>query len=87
MASNVLLLNCDKMKMLVLGPKEQRDLLFDPTINLDGCTVFSNKTVGPQRYSRPHLCNIATQISTICTSVTAANHCDGNVTFIIYCTV
>ena len=31
--------------MLVLGPKKQRDLLLNPTINLDGCTVVSNKTV------------------------------------------
>ena len=31
--------------MLVLGPKKQRDLLLDLTINLDGCTVVSNKTV------------------------------------------
>ena len=30
--------------MLVLGPKKQRDLLLNLTINLDGCTV-SNKTV------------------------------------------
>uniref|UniRef100_A0A8K9WYY7 Reverse transcriptase domain-containing protein n=1 Tax=Oncorhynchus mykiss TaxID=8022 RepID=A0A8K9WYY7_ONCMY len=44
MAANVLLLNSDKTEMLVLGPKEQRDLLLNLTINLDGCTV-SNKTV------------------------------------------
>ena len=31
--------------MLVLGPKKQRDLLSKLTINLDGCTVVSNKTV------------------------------------------
>jgi hypothetical protein len=31
--------------MLVLGPKKQRDLLFDLTICLDGCTGVSNKTV------------------------------------------
>jgi hypothetical protein len=31
--------------MLVLGPKKQRDLLLDLTINLDGCTDVSNKTV------------------------------------------
>ena len=29
--------------MLVLGPNKQRDLLLDLTINLDGCTVVSNK--------------------------------------------
>ena len=45
MAANVLLLNSDKTEMLVLGPKKQRDLLLDLTINLDGCTVVSNKTV------------------------------------------
>ena len=31
--------------MQVLGPMKQRDLLLDLTINLDGCTVVSNKTV------------------------------------------
>ena len=31
--------------MLVLGPKKQRDLLLNLTINLDGCTVVSKKTV------------------------------------------
>ena len=31
--------------MLVLGTKKQRDLLWDLTIHLDGCTVVSNKTV------------------------------------------
>ena len=31
--------------MLVLGPKKQRDLLLNLTINLNGCTVVSNKTV------------------------------------------
>ena len=36
--ATVLLLN--KTEMLVLDPKKQRDLLLDPTINLDGCTVF-----------------------------------------------
>ena len=30
---------------LDLGPKKQRDLLLNLTINLDGCTVVSNKTV------------------------------------------
>jgi hypothetical protein len=45
MAANCLLLNSDKTEMLVLGPKKQRDLLLDLTINLDGCTVFSNKTL------------------------------------------
>ena len=39
MASNVLLLNSFK------GPKKQRDLLLNLTINLEGCTVVSNKTV------------------------------------------
>jgi hypothetical protein len=28
--------------MLVLGPKKQRDLLFDLTIKLDGCTIVLN---------------------------------------------
>ena len=32
-------------EIIVLGPKKQRDLLFDLTINLDGCTVISNQTV------------------------------------------
>uniref|UniRef100_A0A8C7IHH4 Reverse transcriptase domain-containing protein n=1 Tax=Oncorhynchus kisutch TaxID=8019 RepID=A0A8C7IHH4_ONCKI len=45
MAANVLLLNSDKTEMLVLGPKKQRDLLLNLTINLNGCTVVSNKTV------------------------------------------
>ena len=31
--------------MLFLGPKKQIDLLLNLTINLDGCTVVSNKTV------------------------------------------
>uniref|UniRef100_A0A8C7JRN6 Reverse transcriptase domain-containing protein n=1 Tax=Oncorhynchus kisutch TaxID=8019 RepID=A0A8C7JRN6_ONCKI len=44
-AANVLLLNSDKTEMLVLGPEKQRDLLFNLTINLNGCTVVSNKTV------------------------------------------
>ena len=38
-------LNLDKTEMLVLCPKKWRDLLLDVTINLDGCTVVSNKTV------------------------------------------
>ena len=33
MAANVLLLNSDKTEMLVLGPKKQRDLLLNLTIN------------------------------------------------------
>ena len=45
MAANVLLLNSNKTEMLVLGPKKQRDLLLNLTINLNGCTVVSNKTV------------------------------------------
>jgi hypothetical protein len=45
MAANVLLLNSDKTEMLVQGSKKQRDLLLDLPINLDGCTVISNKTV------------------------------------------
>ncbi|CDQ91761.1 unnamed protein product [Oncorhynchus mykiss] len=45
MAANVLLLNLDKTEMFVLGLKEQRYLLLNLTINLDGCTVVSNKTV------------------------------------------
>ena len=31
--------------MLVLGPNIQRGLLLNLTMNLDGCTVVSNKTV------------------------------------------
>uniref|UniRef100_A0AAZ3R2G7 Reverse transcriptase domain-containing protein n=1 Tax=Oncorhynchus tshawytscha TaxID=74940 RepID=A0AAZ3R2G7_ONCTS len=45
MAANFLRLNSDKTEMLVLGPKKQRDLLLNLTINLVGCTVISNKTV------------------------------------------
>ncbi|CDQ96775.1 unnamed protein product [Oncorhynchus mykiss] len=45
MAANFLLLNSDKTEMLVLCPKKQRDLLLNLTMNLDGCTVVSNKTV------------------------------------------
>uniref|UniRef100_A0A8C7R0Y5 Reverse transcriptase domain-containing protein n=1 Tax=Oncorhynchus mykiss TaxID=8022 RepID=A0A8C7R0Y5_ONCMY len=45
MAANFLLLNSDKTEMLVLGPKKGRDLLLNLTINLDGCTVISNKIV------------------------------------------
>uniref|UniRef100_A0A8K9XE81 Reverse transcriptase domain-containing protein n=1 Tax=Oncorhynchus mykiss TaxID=8022 RepID=A0A8K9XE81_ONCMY len=44
MAANFLLLNSDKIEMLVLGPKKQRDLLLNLTFNLD-CTVVSNKIV------------------------------------------
>ena len=35
----------DKREMLVLGPKKQNYLLLNLTINLNGCTVVSNKTV------------------------------------------
>jgi hypothetical protein len=45
MADFLKLLNSDKREMLVLGPKKQRDLLLNLTINLDGCTFISNKTV------------------------------------------
>jgi hypothetical protein len=45
MAANFLLLNSDKTEILVLRPKKQRDLLLNLTINFNGCTVFSNKTV------------------------------------------
>ena len=45
MVANFYILNTDTTEMLVLGPKKQRDLLLDLTINLDGCTVISNKTV------------------------------------------
>ena len=45
MAANFLLLNSDKTEMFVLGHKKLRDLLLNLTINLDGCTVVSNKTV------------------------------------------
>ena len=45
MAANFLLLNSDKTEMFVLGRKKQRDLLLNLTINLNGCTVISNKTV------------------------------------------
>ena len=43
MEANVLLLNSDKTEMLVLGRKKHRDILLNLTINLDGCTVVSNK--------------------------------------------
>jgi hypothetical protein len=39
------LLNSGITEMLVLGTKKQSDLPLDLTINLDGCTVVSNKTV------------------------------------------
>lgn len=52
MVANVLILNSDKTEMLVLGPKKQRDLLFDLTIHLVAYTVVSNKTV-LERYSGP----------------------------------
>ena len=39
MEVNDLLLKSDKTYMLVLGPTKQRYLIFDMTINLDGCTV------------------------------------------------
>ena len=45
MTANVILLNSDKTEMLVLGPKKQRYLLLNLTIDLDSCTVTSNKTV------------------------------------------
>ena len=45
MAANFLLLNSDKTELLVLGPKKQRDILLNLPINLNGCTVISNKTV------------------------------------------
>ncbi|KAJ8006785.1 hypothetical protein DPEC_G00110820 [Dallia pectoralis] len=45
MTENFLLLNSDKTEMLVLGPKKQRDLLTDLTLNLNGCIVISQKTV------------------------------------------
>jgi hypothetical protein len=45
MEANVLLLNSDKTEMIVLGSKKQGDLLLNLTINLDSCTVISNKTV------------------------------------------
>ena len=45
MAANFLLLNSDKTEMLILGPEKQRDLLLNLTINYNGCTVVSNKTV------------------------------------------
>ena len=45
MGANLLLLNSDKTEMPVLGPKKQRDPLLNLTINLDGCTVVSSKTV------------------------------------------
>ena len=43
--ANVLHLNSDITEMLVPDPKKQRDLLLNLKINLDGCTVVSNKTV------------------------------------------
>ena len=58
MAANVLLLNSVKTERLVLGPKKQRDLLLDLTINLNGCTVISNKdlciTLGPDLFFFPN---------------------------------
>ena len=45
MAANFLLLDSDETEMLVLGPKKQSDRLLNLTINLDGYTVVSNKTV------------------------------------------
>ncbi|KAJ7987687.1 hypothetical protein DPEC_G00329060 [Dallia pectoralis] len=45
MTENFLLLNSDKTEMLVLGPKKQRDLLTDLTLNLNGCIVISQKNV------------------------------------------
>ena len=45
MTENFLLLNSRKTEMLVLGPKKQRALLADLTVNLDGCMVVSQKTV------------------------------------------
>ena len=45
MAAIFLLLNSDTTAMVVLGPKKQRDLLLNLTINLDGCPVVSNNTV------------------------------------------
>ena len=45
LAENVLLLISDKTEMCGLGPKTHRELLLELTINLDGCTVVSNKTV------------------------------------------
>uniref|UniRef100_A0AAY5LCB7 Reverse transcriptase domain-containing protein n=1 Tax=Esox lucius TaxID=8010 RepID=A0AAY5LCB7_ESOLU len=45
MTENVLLLYSRKTEMLVLGPKKQRALLADLTVNLDGCMVVSQKTV------------------------------------------
>ena len=41
----MLLLILDKTEMLVLGPKKQRDLLFDLKMYLNGFTVYSNKTM------------------------------------------
>ena len=45
METNVLHLNSKKIEMLVLGPKKQRYLLLNPTINLNRFIVVSNKTV------------------------------------------
>ena len=45
MVTNVLLLNSDKTGIIFLGPKKQRDLLLNLTINIYGWTVISNKTV------------------------------------------
>ena len=54
MAANLLLLNPDKTDMLVLGHTKQRELLLDLRINLDGCTVVSNKTVKDLGVSQQH---------------------------------
>uniref|UniRef100_A0AAY5JVX3 Reverse transcriptase domain-containing protein n=1 Tax=Esox lucius TaxID=8010 RepID=A0AAY5JVX3_ESOLU len=45
MTENNLLLNSRETEMLLLGPKKQRALLADLTVNLDGCMVVSQKTV------------------------------------------
>ena len=52
MAANFLLLNLDNTEMLVLGPKKQRDLLLNLTINLSGATVSPD----PSCLSLQYLC-------------------------------
>ena len=64
MAANVLLLNSDKTE-LVLGPKKERDLLLNLTINLDGCAVISNKTVKDLSVTLDHDLSFDEHIKTV----------------------
>ncbi len=42
MTNNFLLLNSDKTEILLIGPKDSTQNLFDHSLNLDGCTVTSS---------------------------------------------